>query len=308
VVFQRAFGAWLGRVLQPADVVHVLSGFGLEAHRVAKQRGSLTVCDRGSAHIAVQDRVLAQEHARWNIPYTPIPAAIVERELAEYELCDLIFVPSSFAAGTFVDEGVAADKIRTVPFGVDAGFTPTPRTDDDAFRVLFAGAISLNKGVGYLLEAAASLTAIPAEVWLMGPRAAETNALLRDIPGNTRYLGMVPRDKLPATMSSGSVFVLPSVSEGLALVIAQAMACGLPVIATPDSGAEELMTDGVEGFIVPACDADALAEKVIELYEKPDLRAQMSRAAMAKIESLGGWERYGNAALAQYMDALGSAG
>lgn len=305
VSYQRSFGSWLGRALRPADVVHVLSGFGLEAHRSAQQRGSLTVCDRASAHIVVQDRVLAEEHERWGFDYRGIPTAIVERELAEYELCDLIFVPSGYAAETFVDQGVSPDKVRIVPLGVDRSFTPSPKTDD-RFRAISAGAISVNKGVGYLLEAAAALEGLPIEVWLMGARAPESDKLLSRIPANTRYLGFVPSAELPQTMSQGSVFVLASVSEGFGLVIAQAMACGLPVIATSSSAAADLMTDGVEGFIVPPSDARALAEKITTLYEDPDLRERMSHAALAKVEALGGWDRYGNEALEQYRHALGS--
>jgi glycosyltransferase involved in cell wall biosynthesis len=104
--------------------------------------------------------------------------------------------------------------------------------------------------------------------------------------------------------SQGSVFVLPSIEEGLALVLSQAMACGLPIIATPNTGAEELITDGREGFIIEARSPQAIQEKIIFLYERPDIRDEMARAALARSNHLGGWESYGKKMMDVYSIAL----
>jgi len=95
-------------------------------------------------------------------------------------------------------------------------------------------------------------------------------------------------------MSRSHVLALPSVEEGLALVQGQAMACGCPVVATADTGAEDLFTDGVEGFILPARDTDALADRLQLIADDPALRAQMSAAALARVKILGGWDNYGD--------------
>ena len=86
---------------------------------------------------------------------------------------------------------------------------------------------------------------------------------------------------------------MPSIEEGLALVQGQAMACGLPVIATTNTGAEDLFTDGVEGFIVPIRDPEAIREKLLRLYHDPELREEMSRAALSRVQSMAGWDDYG---------------
>ena len=150
----RLFDNWTARSLEPCDVFHCVSPFGLKSHRVAKQRyGALTVCDRSFSHILFQDQILAEEYARWGIPYRPINPAVVERELGEYEICDLIAVPSEFVRRTFVEKGVPENKLVKLPFGVELElFRPVPK-QDRVFRVIYVGNITLRKGLPYLLDA-----------------------------------------------------------------------------------------------------------------------------------------------------------
>jgi glycosyltransferase involved in cell wall biosynthesis len=299
------FGSWLARRLEPCNVCHCLSGFGLRAHRVAAQRyGALTVCDRGSSHILYQDEILAEEHARWKVPYRPIDARGVERELQEYEECNIITVPSDFAYRTFVEKGVAEEKLRLVPYGVDLSlFRPTPK-HDNIFRVVYVGALSLQKGIPYLLQALETLRLPGFELWLIGSLDPEVKPFLEKCKGQFRYLGVIPRTELFSYYSQASVFVIASIQEGLALVQAQAMACGLPVIATTNTGAANLFDDGHEGFIVPIRDPGAIREKVLYLYRHPDARDAMAHAARQRVQHLGGWEDYGNRMMAVYQHAL----
>jgi glycosyltransferase involved in cell wall biosynthesis len=299
------FGSWVARRLEACDIFHSLSSYGLRAHRVARQRyGALTVCDRGSSHILYQDEILAEEHSLWKVPYRRIDPRVVERELKEYEECDLITVPSDFAYRTFVEKGVAKEKLRLVPYGVDLSlFRPVPKRDK-IFRVIYVGALSLQKGIPYLLQAVGPLRLPDFELWLIGGLDPEIKPILERHAGSFRYLGPIPRTKLFSYYSQGSIFVMPSIQDGLALVQAQAMACGLPIIATTNTGASSLFTDGREGFIVPVRDPEAIREKIVYLYEHPDLRDAMARAARACVQELGGWDEYGNHMLSLYEDAL----
>jgi len=77
-------------------------------------------------------------------------------------------------------------------------------------------------------------------------------------------------------------------------VMSQAMACGCPVIASTNTGGEDLFADGVEGFIVPIRDVDALANRMQRLMDDPDLQRRMSEAALARVRYLGGWTQYGD--------------
>lgn len=297
----ETFDRWVASRLEPCDVYHCLSSFGLFTHRVARERhGALTVCDRGSSHIVYQDELLAEEHARWGLPYRPTDRRLVERELREYEECDRILVPSGFAYRSFVEKGVPEEKLAKVPYGVDLElFRPVPK-DDEIFRVVYVGAMSLRKGLPYLLEAVAPLKLPRFETWLVGAVLPEARPFLARHEGCYRYLGVIPRRDLFRYYSQASVFVLASVEEGLALVQAQAMAGGLPVIATTNTGAEDLFTDGVEGFVVPIRDPEAIREKVLLLYRDRELREEMARAALLRVRSLGGWDRYGEQIVATY--------
>jgi glycosyltransferase involved in cell wall biosynthesis len=299
------FGSWVSRRLEACDIFHSLSGYGLRAHRVARERyGALTVCDRGSSHILYQDGILAEEHSLWKIAYRPIDPRVVGRELQEYDECDIVTVPSSFAFQSFVEKGVAKEKLRLVPYGVDLSlFRPFPKRDK-TFRVIYVGALSLQKGIPYLLQAVGPLRLPDFELWLIGGLDPEVKPFLEKCKGRFRHLGIIPRTELFSYYSQGSVFVTASIQEGLAMVQAQAMACGLPVIATANTGAADLFTDGQEGFIVPIRDPVAIREKIICLYEHPDLRDAMAQAARERVQHLGGWEDYGNRMLAAYQDAL----
>ena len=302
----RTFDDWTARSLEPCDVFHCVSLFGLKSHRVAKQRyGALTVCDRGSSHILFQDEILAEEYARWRILYRLVNRGVVERELGEYEICDLVAVPSEFVWRTFIEKGVPEKKLVKLPFGVDLELFRPIAKQDKVFRVIYVGNLTLRKGLPYLLEATAAPGAPPLELWLIGSVDPDIKPLLAKYKGRFRYMGVIARPELYKYYSQGSVFVLASIEEGLALVQAQAMACGLPVIATTNTGAEDLFSDGVEGFIVPIRSPEAIREKIVFLYEHPAIRDEMAEAAKLRVSSLRGWDRYGGLAAAAYLQRLG---
>jgi glycosyltransferase involved in cell wall biosynthesis len=102
-------------------------------------------------------------------------------------------------------------------------------------------------------------------------------------------------------MSRSHVMILPSVEEGLALVQAEAMACGCPVIGTDHTGATDLFEDGIEGFILPIRRADMIAQRLQQLAGDPSRRARMSAACLARVRRIGGWHDYGARAVATYQ-------
>jgi alpha-maltose-1-phosphate synthase len=301
----ETFDRWMAERLAPCDAFHCLSSFGLQSHRAARTKyGALTVCDRGSTHIEYQNEILRDEFARFGVPYPGIDPRIVERELNEYEFCDLIFVPSTFVLRTFLYKGVPRAKLRLNPYGVDLAMFHREPKRDRVFRVLFVGSISLRKGLPYLFEAMAGLAVARIELCVIGGVEPEMSSIMAKYEGAFRHLGTVARGELHEHYSQASVLVLPSIEEGLALVQAQAMACGVPVVATENAGAADLFTDGVEGFVVPIRDVDAIREKILMLYESPAMREQMGDAALARVRRIGGWDDYGRRATDYYRDAL----
>lgn len=298
------FDKWVARNLDWCDVFHCLSSFGLRSHEAAHRDGALTVCDRGSSHILYQDELLKEEYRLWSVPFAGIDRWTIEREIAEYQSCDLICVPSKFAYRSFVEMGVPETKLRKIGYGVDVTLFRPVAKQDKTFRVVYVGALSLRKGIQYLLEALGGLDLPHFEICLIGSMSHEVQPLLAKYEDKFRHLGVIPESELYKYYSQGSVLVLPSIEEGLALVQAQAMACGVPVIATTNTGGEDLFTDGVEGFIVPIRNPDAIREKVIYLYENPQVRDQMANAASARAKALGGWDKYGEQMEECYRGAL----
>ena len=301
----RAIDAYAWATLPPCDLLMALSASGLATGRAVRQRGGRYVCDRGSTHLRWQMRLLAEEYDRAGIPFAPVHPSLIEREEAEYAEADAITLPSHFAARSFIDSGVDRAKINVVPYGVGLDqFRPTVARDP-GFRVLFVGQLTVRKGIGYLLKAFRQAALPDTRLVFVGSPTGETRTLLGNDPlTDVEFTGALSRDQVAAQMSRASVMVLPSIEEGLAMVQAQALACGCPVIATVNAGAEDLFEDGREGFIVPARDSGAIARALTLLYRDSDLLHAMSEAARRRMEQIGGWERYGSEIMALFERLL----
>jgi alpha-maltose-1-phosphate synthase len=303
------FGAWAARRMRSCHVLHALAGTGLEAGARVQATGGRWVCDRASTHIRTQQRILEEEHARWGVKAPYFSGEGTERAEAEYEGADAIVVPSEFARRSFIERGFSEAKIVTCPFGVDlALFHPMPggRESRSRLRVVFLGTASLRKGIGYLLDAVRPLVhGRRVETWLVGARHRDALPLLDRHAGEFQAFGPRPRAELSTWLSRCDVLVLPSVEEGLAGVMAQAMACGLPVIATPNTGAEDLVTDGVEGFLVPPHSADHIRDRILWMLDNPAGVRAMGDAAFRRVQLLGGWSTYAQRLITLYRSLLG---
>jgi starch synthase len=153
----------------------------------------------------------------------------------------------------------------------------------------------LRKGVPYLLEAFAKVRHPNKRLRVVGALSREMATVLAKLPQqDVEMLGLQPQQRVIDLMSSSHLLVLPSIEEGLALVQGQSMACGCPVLATTNTGAEDLFTDGVEGFIVPIRNVEALRDRMQLICDDPDLHQRMRTAGLERVKSLGGWETYGD--------------
>ena len=212
----------------------------------------------------------------------------------EIGLADRIFVLSSFQKRTLVDAGVPDHKLILTPLGVDLDLfqdLSSPR-DQSTFRVIFVGQITQRKGISYLFDAFAQADIPRSELLLVG-RPVGAGRPWDSVP-RVRHIGHVPRRELPALYSTADVFVLPSLAEGFGLTSLEAMACGLPVIISENTFGADVVTDGVDGYVVPIRDPEAIAARIVHLHEHPDLRARMRVAARRRAEEFS-WERYGKA-------------
>jgi glycosyltransferase involved in cell wall biosynthesis len=227
------------------DVFQGWSSQALRSIKAAKKIGATAIVDSGSNHRFFREEVLNEEYRRFGIEIRKDPEYVRRAVLEELDLADHIFVVTDFAKETYVRAGIDGRKVSVLGRGADlARFSPGEKKDN-VFRVLFAGRIGIRKGVQYLLEAWKGLTK-NAELVLLGnvdPNFMPVAARYSDL-GNVVFGGFL---RNPEEMfRKSSVFVFPSLEEGGAKVTYEAMASGLPLIATENSGS--VMRDGIDGF------------------------------------------------------------
>jgi starch synthase len=307
-IVATSLGDWVAKKLPACDVYVGLSGSSLPAGKMAHQQGAAYICDRGSAHIRAQDSLLREEHALWDMPFAGIDPRTIEREEEEYAEADLITIPSIFSYRSFIEQGTPAEKLRLLPYGVNVSrFQPVAESAKGRFDILYVGAMSLQKGIQYLAQAYQKVQHPAKSLTFVGAPSPAIISMLQARglwPEDAKVLGHMPQTELKNIMSCSHVLVLPSVQDGFGMVMAQAMACGCPVIASRNTGGEDLFSDGDEGFIVPIRDVGALAERLQQLADDPEQQKSMGQRALARVQAFGGWREYGEKAMAIYAEAL----
>jgi glycosyltransferase involved in cell wall biosynthesis len=283
------------------DILIGWSGFSYYSFEKAKKFNCIKVLERGSSHILYQSKILKEEYNRLNLAtYLPSKKTI-ETELKEYELADYICVPSEFARKTFIEKGFSKKKIIKIPYGVDIkNFYPNFNKDksfdnNKKFTIISTGSISVRKGSIYLLRAFKELNLLNAELIFVGSIDNDLKVILSKYSSmkNIKFYNKQPQSKLKEFYNKADVFVLFSVEEGLSMVQIQAMACGLPVICTYNTGGSEIVDNGINGFVLPIRNMKLLKKKILLLYNSPDLLKKMKRKAYNKAKNFMSWDIYG---------------
>ena len=281
--------------LQRLDAIYAYEDGAAATFCAAKQQGIFCLYDLPIVFYPTSHQIQTEEAQRFPqlasaLDAVQEPAWKLERKQQELQLADHIIVPSSFVKNSLLEAGVKQETISVIPFGAPIDyFHPQPKIDN-LFRALFLGRVGPRKGVHYLLQAWQELSLPEAELLLVGINEFPEGWLEQYTEGIC-HIPSLPHASLNKYYSSANVLVLPSLVEGLALVQLEAMACGIPIITTPNAGGFDIVTDGVEGFIMPIRDVELLKEKLEWCYCHPQELAQMGRAARQKAEQLT-WERY----------------
>ena len=302
----KAFARFAARTLPgAADVLVGWSAGVLEAIAPARERGMAVIVERGSTHISHQAETLAEEYRVFRLAPPATSPETIERELAEYQAADAIVTPSRFAAETFAARGITPAKIHVNPLGVDASqFPAVERPVRDRPTILFVGRVGLRKGVPWLLRGFAPLAG-RARLRLVGPVEPGMERILSGEPtAEVEVTGPLRGDALRAAFAAADMFCLPSIEEGFALAILEAMSAGLPVVATGATGCGEAIDDGTEGLVVAGRDAAAITGALTALVADTERRRAMGEAARDRVEREFGWDRYGERALAIYRRVL----
>jgi len=246
--------------------------------------GVIRIMEQTIAPIASEAAILSSEQ-EWAFEsfeksYDDFQEQLIEREKHEWQLAEHIVCGSEFVRDEVIAQGGSPNKCFVVPYGVQS--PPSPYLRDtpnkyDTLRILFVGSICVRKGLRYLFEAMQKLRGRNVKCRVVGPISLPQNVLRRYVPSNVEIVGPVPRSEIAREYRAANVFCLPSLCEGSATVIYEALAAGLPVVTTPNAGS--IIRDGIEGFIVPIKNSEILAEKLKYLDENRHLVFEMGQRA-----------------------------
>jgi glycosyltransferase involved in cell wall biosynthesis len=288
----------LPKVLPQA--LHCFEGSALRSFARARQLNIPRVLDVASDHTGYL-QVLQQERQALRDSGLLHRAkrkdeAVHSEVYAERALADYLLVPSECVRQALLADGVPDHKIVMMPYGVDTShFVPTaaPRPATKPFTVLFVGTLLLGKGLQYLLRAWAELGLDDAVLLIVGGDGERLAESLRVSCGrNVEWAGNVSSSQMLAYYHRADVFVFPSLSDAFGLVVAEAMACGLPVITTSTAGASSIILDGINGYIVPPRDVSALKEKIAAFHCDEAMRRRMGQQARGRVVQSYTWEHY----------------
>ncbi len=280
----------------PFDTVYSYEDGSLATFQKAQQQGLRRLYDLPIAYWKTSRRIHEEEAERlpaWRQTLTSVQDSPRknERKDEELNLADAIICPSQFVADSLPEAIRSTKPVKIIPFGSPV-IAPRPRTlmPNGKLRVLFAGSMSQRKGLADLMAAINLLDPAKFELHVMGAPLAPMEFYLRECPGFIRHTTR-PHSQVLELMQRCDVFALPSLVEGRALVQQEALACGLPIIVTPNAGAEDLVQDEQAGFLVPIRSPEVIAERLTRLQANPDLLERMSKAAPIKAAEVT-WQAY----------------
>lgn len=270
--------------LIPGD--HIISSYGYvtECFNRVRANGGKTFLDAGNSHIDNFWEIMIEEHRRWHCEIPPFSPRWLERSRETLAQADFILSPSSYVTNSFLARGFKPEQILKNVYPVDLSvFQPRsgPRPKNQPLRIVNTGALSFRKGTPYLLEAFRIVHRRHSSARLLLTRSVrdEMRPILdrySDLP--IEWSPALPHAQLAERLRNADIFVLPSLEEGLVRTACEAMACGLPAVLTPHTGANDFIQPGINGEVVPIRDPQAIANAVLkwaEIVMKSDYRPRV---------------------------------
>ena len=288
----REFDRWVARRMRAISPAAVL-GCEISAattFRLARRAGRLTLLDAPSLHHTAQDRL----HGTTDPP--SLHRRIVATKDAEIATADHIVTVSPIARQTYVDAGVAEDRVHSVLLGADLGLFTPPREERSAegpFQLVFAGARIRRKAFDLLMRAFEEVYRHQPETRLVlaGPGGDAESALPRVGHPGIEILGSVDQQELAEVFRRSHCLVLPSRNDSYGMVVAEALASGLPVVVSEMVGSKELVRPEETGWILPVDDLEALTRRLRSCVDQRARLVEMGPACRAMAETAS-WHAY----------------
>jgi glycosyltransferase involved in cell wall biosynthesis len=288
-VLHRMFGRWAAwKVTRERwDVVHVWSSVAEELLRKLEGTGTSTWLLRASTHIRAQSELLEAEERRAGVRLDKPSRWMIAREEREYQMATRVLLLSRFAERTFIKQGVDPKRLVRIPLTAsEQDFRPQVEVVEQRIarivsgqplRLLFVGSMLFRKGLLDLIEIGRNLPSGRFEGRLVGTLTAEVRHVLPELEKWWQVLGHKPQSSLPQHYAWADLFIFPTIEDGFAVVLAQAHAGGVPVIATTNCAALDIVQDGRNGWVLPIRSPDSFVEKLLWADRHRDQLAEMVR-------------------------------
>ena len=277
----------------------VIVGFDTSSWILAKRckdLGKKFILDISIAHPYEKQKVyniISGQYPEWAFSLKQKSQYFIDLELSEMEMADEIIVASLFTKNTLINYGIKENKIHVIPYGTDIEiFKPNIHKNNNKTRFVFVGLVDARKGIPVLLEAWDLMNKKNAELTLIGPLSNNIQLLIKSQFPEVILTGKIPYKDLAAELPKYDVLVFPSYFEGFGLVIPEAMACGLTVITTAATCGPDILTNSLDGYLIPSGDAKSLLSHMKILLENRVLLKNLQVAALEKAQKLT-WNTYG---------------
>ena len=299
---EHSFDRWVAMQLKAdIDFIHVTENACLSTLKKAKQLNITSFYEQPSIHHLSYTDIVKNQHLKYpiflknemNTVHDLHGKRRDQRRDDELFLADKIICNSTFTKKSLIKAGLPEDNIITVPLGFPV-VSPLVKEKKIGEKIIFmyAGNLSIGKGSHILLETwkELKLNKKHVELWLVGKNHLP-ETFLTGLDDNVKFFGNIPRTDLMDTYGNAHVFVHPTLADGFGMVITEAMACGLPVIATYNCAGPDIITDKKNGLLIPADDKNALKDAISWCLSNQSKLIEMGIEAKQKAASYS-WADY----------------
>jgi glycosyltransferase involved in cell wall biosynthesis len=272
------------------NVLHTWLNQSLFTMHSARKKKAKIILECGSTHPEFRTELFHNEYKQIGLTSYKIDKKELKRALMEIDLADFILTPSNFAAKTFTDKNIPKNKVFVIPRGVNLARFKPEKKEQYPVRVVFAGHIGIRKGAHYLLEAWKSFKNEPSlELLLIGDIQEDFKPFVKEFSNikNIKFLGFI---KEPWNyFNTSHIFVFPTLEEGSAKVVYEAMASGMAVITTEHAGS--IIENNKDGIIIPFKNSEKIRENIELLLNNRNLVDFLTLNAINKVNNYT-WENY----------------